>query len=733
MPDKQPHFEIPGDRVRSSPIRVQGRAKPFGRPNYSAHADFLRERAAVLEDYIAHTADVETERLFVQVRTPQELPIKGERQRLRSAGLDVVALSPVDPNSATAQLRKAELNDFRSKVREYGSSPDNRGKSYLSVIEDLGPVPTELKLAQELLADTDDAQQCLLVFYSSLSEGERATVLLAVRSFMARNQLEIGGERRLSNGVTLVEATLRPTEARQIGSAFSTLRQVVPNHVFFVPDGRRISAISPHITVNPPAGRTGVAVVDTGISSACLGVEGAVHARIPHLPTGAVAGELGHGTFVASRILYGDGLEAELRSGILQPQCPLVDVPVMGVDAAGRMVAVHEGHLASAVDAAMPSLPPTTRVVNVSLGTNEPTVDGNISIVAQVLDQIARDRDVVVVTTAGNIRDPRVFQQYPRCHIDSKARIDSPGDSLLALTVGSFARFTDHGALSQAGHLSAFSRRGPGPFGGMKPELVAHGGNCMADGTTSSRVGVHGLASAGNAWECDYGTSFAAPLVASMAASLFDHYDRASANLVRALLVHFTTPIPAPSIGLPSEHLVGLGEPQLDAARWSSDHAAAFLFQGELTAASHTFVPFHVPSCLSAGGGGRLQIKATVVIDPPVSPDNQVEYSNARVSLGLRKPTDVGHRPVGVSTDIVEVDKWSPLTQLTKVFYRFYQPGEWELQVRLWTRGQPPGFRQRFAAVVEVVDTLGTQPVREGVEREAGSVFRVAAISAAAA
>lgn len=733
MPDSRPHFEIPSSRVRTAQVPVRGRSKPYSRPNYSAHGDFLRERTARLEAYSAGTADFEaTEALFLQVRTPPELPARGERQRLRNAGFEMVALSPVDAHSATVQLRKADLPTLQRKVDRYASTPDNIGKSSLAVIEDIGPVPVEEKIAADFIAVDDSATDCLLVFYATLTDGERAAVLLAVRSFMARSGLLIAAERRLSNGVTLVEVRLRPSEARAAGAAFSTLRQVMPNHVFFVPDGRRISAISPQITVEATQGTTSVAVIDTGISASCSGVSQSVIATLPQLPPRAVAAELGHGTFVASRVLYGDSLERSLTSGVLRPICPLVDVPVIGVDASGRLVPVYEGHLASAIDAALPALPASTRVVNVSLGTDKASVDGQMSIVAQILDKHAVERNLLVITTAGNVRDPRVFGNFPASLLLPASRIDSPGDSLLAVTVGSIAKFEDAGSLSRAREVSAFSRRGPGPFGGVKPDLVAHGGNCLADGSTSARIGVHGLAANGESWECDYGTSFAAPLVSSMGAQLFDHYANPGANLVRALLLHFTDSVVVPPVSLQTEHICGLGEPNLDAARWSVEHAAAFLHSGELTANSHSFLPFFVPACLAVGAGGQLRIKVTVVISPPVTPDNQVEYAKTRVSVALLKPAEIGHRVVGVSDDTINVDKWSPITQLSRSFRRSYETGEWQLQLRLWSRGLPSGFRQPYAAIIEVIDEAGGQPVRSATEAEAGAAFPVMMVRAAA-
>jgi hypothetical protein len=733
MADLRPHFEIPPERVRFAAIHVRGRAKPYSRPNYSAHADYLRERTASLKTYAAETADAEqTESLFFQVRTPVELPARGERQRLHNAGLQMVALSRVHPNTAIVQLRKEDIATLEEKVERYGSTPKHRGKSYLSVIDDIAPVPPEEKLGPDLLSLDDNPLDCLLIFYASLTERERAAILFAVRSFLLRSGHTMGEQRRLSNGVTIVEARLRPSEAREVGAAFSTLRQIVPNRVFFVPDGWRISSISPEVAVEHPRGATSVAVVDTGISSSCAGVATTVIATLRQLPAAASTPEFRHGTFVGCRVLYGDELESALRSGVLKPICPLVDVPVIGLDSAGNDVGSHEAHLAAAIDAVLPTLPRSTRVVNVSLGTDTPSIDGEASIVAQVLDKHARERDLLVVTTAGNMRDLRLLSRFPGSLSSPSYRIDSPGDALLALTVGSIAKYQDRGCLSRVREMSAFSRRGPGPFGGIKPDLVAHGGNCLADGSTSARVGVHGLAVTGHAWECDYGTSFAAPLVSAMGAQLFDHYREPTANLVRALLLHFTDPVLVPEVGIQQEHLTGVGEPNLDSARWSGDHSAAFLHTGHLSANTHAFLPFYVPACLAEGSDGKLSIRVTVVIDPPVTPDNQVEYAKARVSIALRKPADVGHQTISLAENLIDADQWCPVAQMVRAFHRSYPTGEWELQLRLWTRDLPPEFQQSFAAIIEVVDETGTQPVRTDVESEAGGQYPVMEIRAAA-
>lgn len=733
MTDKKPHFEIPKDRVRSVPINVTGRAKPFSRPSYSAHGDFLRERAAALREYADHAADASAaESVFLKVRTPQSLPARGERMRLKSAGLEIVSLSSIDANSATVQLRKSDVAKFEKKVNKYATSPRNVGKSYLAVIDDIGPVPTEEKLSPELIDAADAPIDCLLIFYSSLSEKERAAVLLAIRSFIARTETELGTQRRLSNGVTVVEARMRPSEARTAGAAFSTLRQITTNNVFFAPNAWHISDLPSTIQVLPPQLKTAVAVVDTGISPTCAGVAGAISEVKPYLPSGAVAASPEHGTFVASRVLYGDALENSLRSGILHPLCPLVDVPVLGVDSRGSLVNASEAHVAEAIDRTLPTLPSSVRVVNISLGTNTPVVDGSMSIVAQVVDKHARERDLLVVATAGNIRDVHLLNGFPHALLRSECRIDSPGDSLLAVTVGSIAKQEEVGALSRARELSAFSRRGPGPFGGSKPDVVAHGGNCKAGGVSSAHIGAHGLSPGGWKWACDFGTSFAAPIISAMGAQLYDHYPTASSNLVRALLVHFADPVISPSVAIPKEHLVGVGEPNIDTARWAGEHSAAFLYVGEMMSNRFYFLPFHVPSCLAENGKGRLKIKVTVAIDPPVDPDNQMEYAKARVGVALHKPDGAGHKKIGIAEELLDADRWCPLVHFQRIFRRSYQTGEWELQVRMFTRNLDADFRQKYAVVIEVIDDTGSLPVQTGVETEAGSSYRNHEISVAA-
>jgi hypothetical protein len=382
--------------------------------------------------------------------------------------------------------------------------------------------------------------------------------------------------------------------------------------------------------------------------------------------------------------------------------------------------------LAEAIDRAIPNLPASARVVNISLGTDVPIVDHAFSLVANVIDHLVHERDIVVVVSAGNIRDRALVRTYPAQVHHPSWRIDPPGEALLALTVGGIAHFTDANTISAAREMSAFSRRGPGADGGLKPELVAHAGNCFAvDPYYTQRIATLGVHGDGRQVACDVGTSFSAPLVARDAAILFDYFKAPTANLVRALLCHFTRPAAAPNVGMPSEHLIGLGEPDIERARQAGPHSAAFLHSGRISADVYRYIPFFVPSAMVGGSGaGHLRIRVTIAMDPPVNPQSPAEYSKCRLSTVLRKRVELGFRDVSVTGDSVEGARWSPIDAFEKTFRRGYDFGPWELRLRLWTRELPDDYLQTYSVVIEIIDDSGTVDVWREVEAEAGAVFR---------
>jgi hypothetical protein len=725
-PEERTHFEIPEGAVHEDRVHSTGRSVPYPRSDLGAHGAALLLATRRTHESLSRTRDyAEVDELFVQVTTPPTRSIAREKAKLAFEGVEIVSITS-EPNRALARIPKGSLERLESRIERYATAAGHPNRSTFSVIETIQPVPPEAKLDPGLPADLDLPAPCLLHLYSSLSGREQATVASSVREFVSSIGHGAVAVRPLSTGATLIEAVLSRREMLDTGREFSTVRYFTPNRVFYLTDAIALGRLPHDIEVQAPATSVAVAVIDSGISSSSPYLGPLLVTTLPQLPPGAVQPEYKHGNFVASRILYGDELEASIRRGKLKPACRLVDIPVFGLRQDGSEVYPTEGELAEAIDRALQQLPADVRVLNASVGSNEPILDGQFSAVAHVLDQHARSRNLVVVVSAGNIRDPRLVRNYRAQLPTVHWRLDAPGEALLALTVGSIARHGDQGALVDPRWLSPFSRRGPGADGGLKPELVAHGGNCyVADPLFTSRIAALGLYGDGTQVACDVGTSFAAPLVSRDAAIICGYYGSPHANLVRALLCHFANPALAPDVGLAAMHLVGLGEPIVDDCIRPKAHAATFLHSGQLRSDVFRYIPFFVPEALVSGSGrGRLRVRVTIAFDPPVNPQNPLEYSQCRMTVGLRKPQEVGFRDLSVSAESVDTARWSPLLGFEKTFRTNYRSGPWELRLRAWTRELPDDHLQNYSVVIEVIDDSETVDVWSEIEAEAGAVFR---------
>ena len=151
-------------------------------------------------------------------------------------------------------------------------------------------------------------------------------------------------------------------------------------------------------------------------------------------------------------------------------------------------------------------------IINSSLGYtvfDEPTqnhtyqdLDGESTVVAKAAN-LAFERGILVVNSAGNYGN------------QSWKYIGSPADSFGALGVG---------AVNIEGTVAGFSSRGPTADGRIKPDIMAHGqGVPVAD--LSEGVG---LAS---------GTSFASPVIAGMAASLWGKHPDADVQEIKRAII----------------------------------------------------------------------------------------------------------------------------------------------------------------------------------------------------
>lgn len=416
----------------------------------------------------------------------------------------------------------------------------------------------------------------------------------------------------------------------------------------------------------PTGSEPRVGVLDSGVLAAHPLLRGWVLDEVDFKTgEGTVTDQHGHGTQVAGLIVYGD-VHHCLASRTWSPRVMVASGKVLLRGTDGRPVFPPDHRPEKIVEEAIRHLHhhQGCRVFNLSLGNTDDVYDGGRQFGwAEVLDQLARELDVVIVVSAGNIDDPPLppsaanRQALQAAVRDARlntptARICSPGTASLAVTVGALARSdaphtSGAVAAAPAGAPAPFSRVGPGYEAkdsqrAVKPDLVAYGGN----------FGLRTFAGDAPRWMSDYGlgepttglprdagryltsvagTSFAAPHVAhaaalAMEAATLSLGAEASANAVRALLGACSVAPECPRDWLldPDKketweklRLVGYGALDVAQVERSLQHGAVLMAEDAVTEDNWHVYSVKVPPAFLEGRG-RRGIVVSMAYDPPV-------------------------------------------------------------------------------------------------------------------
>jgi hypothetical protein len=735
MSDDKFHFKIPNDKIRNVKYEKTGGGISVQRVDHSEHGLNIKTQTNQLKEAeFAKKDSTYTSDIFLQIETPSDVSLKSQKLKIEELGFEVLSYSSSNRSIGTARMKKDELAKFEEKLDGYISSKDHVGKTYFSPIEQISSIPPESKIKTEIDYDSDKEIDVIINLFNALSPKERlavsGSILEELRAFT-----EIVEQHNFSNGISSIEVRIQEKHIPQIVSEFTTIKEIKPNHTFFVEASTPAETLPNPLDILPVLSSSKICIIDSGISSANGIFDALVDQRLnTFLPKGSVDSAYDHGTFVASRCLFGDNIDDCLGSHQLQPYCKVIDIPVFGIDASGNKTYPNEFGLRKAIESVVSQFSDTVKVYNLSLGAPNPIMDNQFTELAKLLDYLSKAYKVLFVVAAGNIDS--LLGNFPSEHYSSPlSRIGCPAESLLSLTVGAIAKYTNAQALSDANIISPFSRIGPGADLGIKPEVVAHGGNLITPYTKTPRVATYGISHNGSSLAVDNGTSYSAPIISQYAQQLFDCYPESDPNLVKGLLCHFSESRSIHDEIIDSErNYVGFGEPNLLNAIKASDHNAAFICEGQLDQENYQFIPFHVPNTLAAEEQDtKLSIKITVTYDPPVNPDNETEYSNARISAKLIKPTESGNREINITGENNYNLPWNPIIQFEKSFSRSYLCGEWDLRLRLYTRGNvSKDYLQDYSVVIEIIDLESGTSVYDDIEKEFGSIYERIKIQLAA-
>jgi hypothetical protein len=457
-----------------------------------------------------------------------------------------------------------------------------------------------------------------------------------------------------------------------------------------------------------------------------------------------------HGTQVASRVLL-PRLAEELRN-----HSPITAVGTVHVARILEVVPDRPGETRFAGGDA--GLPPheavqraitrlhrehDVRVFNLSFGMREAFDAVHVSELTEVIDELARELDIVVVVPTGNApvygrsqtaSGHHAQREYPAYLSTPEHRLAEPGPAALALTVGAVAhsdapasrpgppRLRDT-AIAGVDQLSPFSRTGPG-IGTSdarlnKPDLVAEGGNWVHDGDMDHiiledpGVGVitAALGPSGRLFRVACGTSFAAPNVARCAADVLAAYPGSSANLVRALVAtsaHEPAGARAISNVIEQRRLYGLGRPDSHRATESDSKRVTMLFDGDMGVDTVVIHPIPMPEPFTQGRRAERTIKVALAFDPPVRRRRR-EYLAGTMQLDLYRSIDIDDLADIVSRQDV-ADQRPPIRDRRRVSHLKPGPDSFRsstLQVRTWQARQldPNDGETYFLAVTHKTQT----------------------------
>ena len=463
--------------------------------------------------------------------------------------------------------------------------------------------------------------------------------------------------------------------------------------------------------------------------------------------------DLTHGTFIAGLIAGARVLNPHIEAKLEPFGCRYFDIPLMprpGLFHAYYIVPsdffdqLEEEVIRAKSDAGV-------RVFNLSLGAPGMRRGLGYSILAQALDDIAAEHDILFVVSAGNLRGPEVRPPWPSDGDDAVrllARgtpaaelITAPAEHLLGLSVGALnpPGIAGHGA----GLPTTYTRRGPGVGGARKPDLSHYGGVSPRAGT---QTGLSSLASDGTVID-NTGTSFAAPLVASTVATIDHRLEGAvPRETLIALLVHRAQRCEAlhhAALRHVAREFVGFGTaPPADACLSDRPHSITLVFSESLASRRELQFLFTWPrSLVTPAGKCRGRVDLTLAFTPPI--DAQFDAESLRVQLEahlhqIETDPDTGEDdpqsrlkhydsvlPAGLDYSesyLLKTGlKWTPVKR-----YHLAMPqgrglsSNWRLGLRSSPRagGVFPATGVRFTIVMTISDPKRAAPVYDEVRNE---------------
>lgn len=444
-----------------------------------------------------------------------------------------------------------------------------------------------------------------------------------------------------------------------------------------------------------------------------------------------------HGSFISGLLVNGKAMNASICKE--DNGCLLVDVCVLPKD--GRWGAYyfqdHFSDFLSVMEDSVREAVTSTGVRVFNFSMNIDSVSRSISdygYIAQKLDELATELDVVFVISAGNLGQSVPFRSMwnadPTTNVtEIQTRHDDiasePAESIRNISVGALNPDTVG--------LALYSRKGKASELAVKPDFV------YPSGSGVDVVGVgEGLYSVdkNGMMVSKSGTSFSAPQVAKTIAVLAHSIEgQVSRETLLALLYH-SAEVPETfnnkAYRSILEEMIGYGMPKCSSdILEGNDHSITLVFSENIRKGMFLSFPFAWPRSLVRNGKCFGSIKMTIVSTPSVNHRFGSECVRENVGAHLRSVTPEGKKndimeilyrehnssDAGFEWELIEQEhKWNPVKVYERNIKRgIPNPSQFYLEVDYLSRTSeqisPDGVP--FTVILTISDNKGEAPVYE--------------------
>ncbi|OGI01500.1 MAG: hypothetical protein A2Y25_02110 [Candidatus Melainabacteria bacterium GWF2_37_15] len=331
--NKYPHLIIPEGDVEKVVHEPTGRTKVVPR-DHLAHGQLLLDGFKAISDYhIVHESSLGEDVLVFKVKLHEGHTFQDKKKQefLSNNKIKVNALR--DNQTAIVSSEVKELSTFKNKLENYTKYKQNQDFQYIDEItpdSNFDKQSFELKeiLSEEELPKEDFDVQMMLIpgLDKPLYEKTLKNLEKKIKSI---NGNIIREAYYLSDGTPIIRAKISPSKINYLSSDEALFRIEKTNFFEFAPSQIKLTDLS-DVTLDEKVDTNSlhsVVVIDSGVDFSKISILAPL-VKERYLPEGVKVFDPSHGTAVASRVLFGDEIDKQIKLGKLSPYATIIDACV---------------------------------------------------------------------------------------------------------------------------------------------------------------------------------------------------------------------------------------------------------------------------------------------------------------------------------------------------------------------------------------------------------------------